>query len=264
MRAALALSSVLALGACQREAAAPVAPPAPLPVVQQPAAPLPAGAGETTTYVCRDGAMLSATYATAATARVEYKGRSYTLQQAPAASGVRYVGDGLQWWARGLTLGSIRILNPDGSAANAVSLECAVDVEPPEPGTPGGLPDDRTPISEAPFTPQSAQGAANVLQTYYANIEMRRYADAARLRADGKPENLDRFALHHAQVGAPGPIQEAAGSFTVEVPVVIYGRLMTGAEHHQSGRAVLRRASPPQGAAPAPSEWRIERVDLKP
>ncbi|WP_411288376.1 MliC family protein [Phenylobacterium sp.] len=263
MRAAFVLC-VLALGACQREAEAPVAPLAPLPVVQQPAAAPPAGAGETTSYVCRDGAMLSATYADAATARVEYKGRRYTLRQAEAASGVRYVGDGLQWWARGRTLGSIRVLNPDGSAANAISLECAVDVEPPQPGTPGGLPDDRTPISEAPFTPQSAQGAANVLQTYYANIEMRRYAEAARLRADGKAENFERFALHHAQVGAPGPILQELSSFTVAAPVVIYGRLMTGEEYHRSGQAVLRRANPPAGAAQAPSEWRIERVDLKP
>ena len=41
-------------------------------------------------------------------------------------------------------------------------------VEAPVPGSPAGLPDDRTPISEAPFTPQSAQGAADVVQTYYA------------------------------------------------------------------------------------------------
>src|SRR4051794_37277800 len=41
-------------------------------------------------------------------------------------------------------------------------------VEPRDPGTPGGLPDDRTPLSEAPFTPQSAPGGGDVVQTYFA------------------------------------------------------------------------------------------------
>ena len=56
---------------------------------------------------------------------------------------------------------------------------------PPEPGTPGGLPDDRTPLSEAPFTPDSAQGAANVVQTYYALLEAGKYGQAYRLWQPG-------------------------------------------------------------------------------
>ena len=43
-------------------------------------------------------------------------------------------------------------------------------VEPRPPGTPGGLPDDRTPVSEAPFSATSAQGAANVVQVYFASV----------------------------------------------------------------------------------------------
>src|SRR4051794_5257122 len=58
-------------------------------------------------------------------------------------------------------------------------------LNPPAPGTPGGLPDDRTPVSEAPFTPDSAQGAANVVQTYYALIGEGNYARARSLWADG-------------------------------------------------------------------------------
>ena len=58
-------------------------------------------------------------------------------------------------------------------------------VEPAAPGTPNGLPDDRTPVSEAPFAATSAQGAANVLQTYYALIEQHRYRDAWQMWSDG-------------------------------------------------------------------------------
>ncbi len=46
----------------------------------------------------------------------------------------------------------------------AVSRAPPPPVEPPAPGEPGALPDDRTPVSEARFTAESAQGAANVLQ----------------------------------------------------------------------------------------------------
>ncbi|WP_340644242.1 hypothetical protein, partial [Phenylobacterium sp.] len=63
--------------------------------------------------------------------------------------------------------------------------ESYVPVEAPAPGTPAGLADDRTPISEAPFTPQSAQGAADVVQVYFALIGEKKYAQAWALWGDG-------------------------------------------------------------------------------
>src|SRR3546814_4919783 len=56
---------------------------------------------------------------------------------------------------------------------------------PPAPGEPGGLPDDRTPVSEAPFTPESAQGAASVVETYYALLEQGEYRKAWQLWSEG-------------------------------------------------------------------------------
>src|ERR1044072_5463166 len=76
---------------------------------------------------------------------------------------------------------------PERPAASneAAAANASADVGPPAPGTPEGLPDDRTPISEAPFAASSAQGAANVVQTYFALVEAHRYAEALRLRRDG-------------------------------------------------------------------------------
>src|SRR5690606_23385959 len=95
-------------------------------------------------------------------------------------------------------------------------------VEPPAPGTPGGLPDDRTPVSEAPFTADSAQGAANVVQTYFALIGERKFAEAYRLwgeggAASGQSEadfvrSFAAYQSYNAQIGAPGQIEGAAGS----------------------------------------------------
>ena len=50
---------------------------------------------------------------------------------------------------------------------NAAASQAPLD--PPTPGMPGGLPDDRTPIAEGPIDPKSAQGAGQVLQRYFAS-----------------------------------------------------------------------------------------------
>ena len=74
--------------------------------------------------------------------------------------------------------------NASDVATNGATPPAAAD-EPPltpaEPGQPGGLPDDRTPVSEGKFTPDSAQGAANVVQIYFASIEGGKYAAARAL-----------------------------------------------------------------------------------
>ncbi|HVY82996.1 MAG TPA: hypothetical protein VG994_18575 [Steroidobacteraceae bacterium] len=85
-------------------------------------------------------------------------------------------------------------------------------MNPPAPGAPGGLPDDRTPLSEAPFAATSAQGAANVLQTYYALIGAGRYDDAWRLwtqsgegsgmSAEMFAESFAPYASYNANIGA--------------------------------------------------------------
>jgi hypothetical protein len=150
----------------------------------------------------------------------------------------------------------------------------APPVSPPEPGTPGGLPDDRTPISEAPFTPQSAQGAANVVQTYYALIGEGKYAQAWALwgydgKASGQPsaeafaKSFDRYAQYNAQIGAPGEPEGAAGSSYVSVPVVIYGRLKSGAEVHEKGTADLRRVNDVPGSTAEQRRWHISRIETK-
>ena len=147
-------------------------------------------------------------------------------------------------------------------------------VEPPAPRTPGGLPDDRTPISEAPFTEDSAQGAANVVQTYYALLGGRAYDKAWALRSDAGQASgqttpaafaasFDRYSQYNAQTGGPSAIEGAAGSLYVTVPVVIYGRLKTGAEVHEKGEATLRRVNDVPGATAEQLKWRIARIETK-
>lgn len=156
---------------------------------------------------------------------------------------------------------------PAGEAAEA-------PLDPPAPGEPGGLPDDRTPISEAPFTETSAQGAANVVQIYYALLEQGSHAEAWRLwsdggRASGMSENafaasFDRYREYHARIGAPGRIEGAAGSAFVEVPVQVYGRLASGAEFNMLGPVRLRRCNDVPGCTDEQRKWRIVESGIRP
>lgn len=147
-------------------------------------------------------------------------------------------------------------------------------VAPAEPGTAEGLPDDRTPVSEAPFAATSAQGAANVVQTYFALLESGRRADARALwggngadsgRGPGRFNSAyAAYAEYHGQVGAPGEMEGAAGSSYVEVPVSVYGRLAGGGTFQERGTITLRRVNDVPGSTPEQRRWHIIQSSVQP
>jgi membrane-bound inhibitor of C-type lysozyme len=217
-------------------------------------------------YVCEDGRIVSALYTDAETAQLKLGDVTHLLRIARSGSGTRYTGDALQWWTKG-DEARLAPLKPGEDVAGAPGVTCVppakAPVEPPAPGTPGGLPDDRTPLDERPAAAGSAQAAATVVETYYGLLETGRVAEAAKLRSDGRPEDLKPFARLHAQIGAPGRVEGAAGSLFVEVPVVLYGRYATGAEYHASGKVMLRRVNDVPGATPEQLKWRIEKIEVE-
>jgi membrane-bound inhibitor of C-type lysozyme len=270
--AAILAPTVLLAYACSRTPEAAPAASTPHPT------PPPAAAVMTSVYACPDGRKITATY-DRQSAELRIGERTYRLKTAISASGARYVGDGIQWWTKGPDEGRLSTLKSGEDVATDVGVSCRgeeaggfVPVEPPAPGTPGGLPDDRTPVSEAPFTPQSPQGAADVVQTYYAHLGQKDWAQAWALwrdggKASGYPtaqafaQSFERYAQYNAQVGGPGPMEGAAGSSYITVPVVIYGRLKTGAEVHEKGQATLRRVNDVPGATAEQRLWRIAKIE---
>ncbi len=147
-------------------------------------------------------------------------------------------------------------------------------LNPPAPGQPGGLPDDRTPVSEAKFTPDSAQGAANVVQTYYALVESGRTDQAWALWSDGGKAlggdarafaaRLAPYSEYHANVGAPGKIEAGAGQRYVTVPVQVYGRIKaTGKPFYQLGEVTLQRTGDIDGATPEQRSWHIRAIKFQ-
>lgn len=145
---------------------------------------------------------------------------------------------------------------------------------PPPPGAPGGLPDDRTPISEAPATPDSAQGAAHVVERYYALIGERKYKDAwqmwrgggagSRLTPADFADSFSEYSEYHANIGAPGRIDAGAGQRYVTVPVQVYARVKkTRKPFYLIGSVTLQRSDVDGGTA-AQKTWHIQQVALKP
>jgi hypothetical protein len=140
-------------------------------------------------------------------------------------------------------------------------------LSPPAPGQPDGLPDDRTPIAEGPIDAKSAEGAAQVLQKYFALLEAGKRGETDALWSDsGTPADfgtrLARYREVHANIGAPGELGGAAGSIYVDVPVQLYGRLLDGKEFHARGTMTLRRVNDVPGSTGEQRKWHIYRADF--
>ncbi|MGF7201661.1 hypothetical protein GGQ82_000701 [Sphingobium olei] len=144
-------------------------------------------------------------------------------------------------------------------------------LNPPAPGTPGGLPIDPEPIAEGSIDPESAQGAAQVVQGYYGLLEERRFIDAQDMwnqsgaigaQDDAHFEARFRgFSEIHANVGAPADPEGAAGSVYVTVPVQVYGRIAANGKPFSTLRQVtLRRVNDVPGATAEQRRWHIESI----
>nr|WP_294850521.1 hypothetical protein [uncultured Sphingomonas sp.] len=141
------------------------------------------------------------------------------------------------------------------------------------PGQPGGLPDDRTAVSEGAIDPKSAQGAGQVMQRYGGLLEQRKFADARLLWSDnGRASNMtekeftetwSRYADIHSEVGKPGEPEGAAGSIYVSVPFRLYGKQANGKPFNMVGTVALRRVNDVPGSTMEQRQWHIASTDLK-
>lgn len=132
------------------------------------------------------------------------------------------------------------------------------------------LPDDRTPLAEptGPIDPKSAEAAGQVVQSFGALIEQRRFPEAERLWSDSARARQFSDALgpndeNHLEIGAPGDLEGAAGSIYVTVPVVFYGKATNGKDFRRGADVILRRVNDVPGSTEAQRRWHIERIDWK-
>ncbi len=153
-------------------------------------------------------------------------------------------------------------------AASLLASACEGEPSAPEPpkakapaaqAATAPAPEPKQVVEERPTSAAAAegQGAAQVLQTYYALIEAGKYAEAYALReprAGVTPErfadNFERYAEHSATIGAPSEPVQAGGWLYVEVPVHTYGAMKGGKPFGSGGTVTLRRRA-------TGGEWRL-------
>jgi hypothetical protein len=155
---------------------------------------------------------------------------------------------------------------PAASSAEPAPLPAGF---PPEPGQPNALPADQVYTASAPADPRSAEGAAEVVRTYFDLIEQKKF-DEARMLVGPKPPELKLFIrkmafypLYRARVGKPGRMEGAAGSSYVEVPIQTYGRDAQGQLFSRLETVQLKRVNDVPGATPEQLRWRIYQITLQ-
>lgn len=117
-----------------------------------------------------------------------------------------------------------------------------------------------------------AREAVALVGQYYAALDNGDYAQAYRLWSDGgtaSARSLQQFADSFAgtasrtvEILEPGPIDAAAGSRYIEVPVAIEETRRDGSVLRQVGAYTLRRAVV-EGADAQQRAWRISSADLR-
>ena len=136
-----------------------------------------------------------------------------------------------------------------------------------------------TPPPDAALTapePDSAEAAADVLETYYALIAARQYRQAWLLWGHGGKDSgmtVDEFAAsfanhasYDAEIGAPGSVDAGMSQRWVEIPVTITGKLKDGSAFKLEGPVILHHiAREMDGVSEAEKSWHIRYTSgLKP
>ena len=126
------------------------------------------------------------------------------------------------------------------------------------------------PLAEprGPIDPKSVEAAGQVVQSYGALIEQKRWSEANALWGDKATAAKFRAQLSeprevHLEIGNLGEPEGAAGSIYVTMPVTFYGDAKDGQPFRRSADVILRRVNDVPGSTEAQRRWHIERIDWK-
>jgi hypothetical protein len=148
---------------------------------------------------------------------------------------------------------------------NSSPTEATNPIPPPATG-----PNAKTPFAEpkGAIDPKSAEAAGQIVQHYGALIEQARWSEAEALWNDHAAAakfsaSLRAYPEVHLEVGDLGPMEGAAGSIYLAMPITLYGRDRKGGTFRRRAEIVLRRVNDVPGSTEVQRRWHIERVDWK-
>ncbi|HLS19284.1 MAG TPA: MliC family protein [Paracoccaceae bacterium] len=116
--AGLSLIAALALGACEQGA---------LDGNMFTAADRSEATAEVIRYECADGSVVKARYPAADRAEISHDGQVIEMRIAISGSGARYIGDGWEWWTKGMSEGTLTPLAAGEEVASADGVFCTAE-----------------------------------------------------------------------------------------------------------------------------------------
>jgi hypothetical protein len=113
--------------------------------------------------------------------------------------------------------------------------------------------------------PKSVEAAGQVVQSYGALIEQKRWSEANDLWGDAGAarqfqSQLSQLTEVHLEIGNLGEPEGAAGSIYVAMPVIFCGEGKDGQPFRRSADVILRRVNDVPGSTEQQRRWHIERV----
>lgn len=120
-RPGLALIAALALGACAQGS------PADSRAVGATEEDASDTAAKLVRYECSDGSVVEASYPTVDTAKVSHDGEVTEMRIAVSGSGARYIGDGWEWWTKGMSEGTLTPLAAGEEITSAKGVHCTTE-----------------------------------------------------------------------------------------------------------------------------------------
>jgi hypothetical protein len=156
---------------------------------------------------------------------------------------------------------------------NAPAANVTINEAPPAPpNVPANIVEqnrpDPLPEPKGPIDPKSVEAAGQVVQSYGALIEQKRWSEAnalwgERTAAAKFQSGLSEAREVHLEIGNLGEPEGAAGSIYVTMPVIFYGDAKNGQPFRRSADVILRRVNDVPGSTEAQRRWHIERIDWK-
>jgi len=130
------------------------------------------------------------------------------------------------------------------------------------------------PAAEPPAaTPdKSPEGALAVANSYFGLLRRGEYAKAwtvwpgpdSGVSRNAFVARYAKYSAYDAKLGEPGPMEGAAGSIYIEIPMVVSAKLKSGESEQLVGAVAMRRVNDVDGSTLAQRTWHINSVDLTP
>lgn len=116
--------------------------------------------------------------------------------------------------------------------------------------------------------PDSAEAAAETLETYYAMLADHNYAAAYQLWGHGGEDSgmtaeafansFAKYATYFGEIGKPGEVDAGMSQRWVEIPVTITGTMKDGSAFRMEGPVILHHiAREMDGVSEADKNWHI-------